>query len=108
MSDLRTTLHSVYAFIRSVEVNKAVASLTLDHLIQEQISRYKSNTNRTILDSKGASLGNRISYLDTLDSLEKDINTLVTTLNDKGADQAKLEALGLNQEAPNSGGTTST
>lgn len=104
MSDLRSILHSAYAFIRSVEVNKAVASLTLDHLIQEQLNRYQSKE-RNVLDAKGASMGNRISYLDALDGLEKDINSVVDALNDKGTDQAKLADMGLNEEG-SSGGST--
>lgn len=95
MSDLRSTLHSAYAFIRSVEVNKATAALTLDHLLQEQIQRLKASTTRAVLDSKGENHGNRISYLDTLDALSQDIQNVVQAVNNAGSDAEKLTALGI-------------
>lgn len=95
MSDLRRVLHSAYTFIRSVEVNKATASLTLDHLIQEQITRLKKGETTAILDSKGDSLGNRISYLDELDALEKELKDSVKAVKDAGTDADKLAALGI-------------
>lgn len=94
-SDLRTVLHSAYTFVRSIEVNKATASLTLDHLIQEQITKLKKGETTAILDSKGESLGNRIAYLDQLDALEKDLQDVVKAVKDAGTDQDKLAALGL-------------
>lgn len=98
MSDLRTVIHSAYTFIRSVEVNKATAALTLDHLIQEQINRLQSQTNRAILGSKGESLGDRISYLDSLDALQKQMQDAVTAINNAGSDPEKLAELGLDPE----------
>lgn len=95
MSDLRTVLHSAYTFVRSIEVNKATASLTLDHLIQAQIDRIKKGSTRAILDSQGASVGNRTAYLDDLDSLEKDLGDVIQAVNDAGTDSAKLAALGI-------------
>ena len=104
MSDLRRTLHSAYAFIRSVEVNKATASLTLDHLLQEQISKLKKGDTRSILDSKGESLGNRIAYLDTLDALSEELKNVVQAVKDAVSDPEKLKALGIfevDEEAAN-------
>lgn len=106
MSDFRTVLHSIYSFIRSIEVNKATAALTLDHMLQEQITRLKGGSSRPILDSKGESLGNRISYLDTLDAMEKDLNALVKEVDAAGSDPDKLEELGLNQNISNEGSAT--
>lgn len=95
MSDLRGVLHSAYTFVRSIEVNKATASLTLDHLIQAQITRLKSGSTSSILDSKGDSLGNRVSYLDELDTLEKSLADAVKAVQDAGNDSEKLAALGI-------------
>ena len=98
MSDLRTVLHSAYTFIRSVEVNKATAALTLDHMIQDQINRLQSQTNRAILGSKGENLGDRISYIDTLDALQKQMQDIVTAIQNAGNDPDKLTQLGLDPD----------
>lgn len=95
MSDLRKVLHSAYTFVRSVEVNKASASITLDHMIKEQIIRLKKGETRAILGSQGESLGNRVSFLDALDTLEKEIQDAVKAVEDAGNDSAKLRALGI-------------
>lgn len=107
MSDLRRVLHSAYSFIRSVEVNKASASLTLDHMIQEQIATLKKGETRALLDSKGESTGSRISYIDTLESLEKELADVVKAVKDAGTDSAKLQALGIfeTDSAGSEGGT---
>jgi len=108
MSDLRKVLHSAYSFIRSVEVNKASASLTLDHMIQEQISTLKKGETRALLDAKGDSVGSRISYIDALESLEKELADVVKAVKDAGTDAAKLQALGISEtdSAGSDGGTT--
>lgn len=95
MSDLRRVLHSAYSLIRSVELNKATSSLTFDHLIQEQITRLKKGESTAILDSNGESLGNRVSYIDSLDALEKELEDVVSAVKDAGNDSTKLAALGL-------------
>lgn len=91
----RKTLHSVYSFVRSVEVNRATASLTLDHLIQAQMERIKGGSTRSILDSKGESLGSRVSLLDALAALEKDMTAAVEAVDKAGSDPQKLEELGI-------------
>ncbi|TXH11750.1 MAG: hypothetical protein E6R04_00520 [Spirochaetes bacterium] len=95
MSDLRRVLHSAYSLIRSVEVNKASASLTLDHMIQEQVARLKKGEERALLDSKGSSVGSRISFIDSLDALEKEVTDVVKAVKDAGTDPAKLQKLGI-------------
>ncbi len=92
---LRKVLHSAYTFIRSVEVNKASAALTLDHLIQEQIEMYKQSSQRAILDAKGQSIGNRSSKLDDLDTLKQEVDSVVKSVKDAGSDEEKLRALGI-------------
>lgn len=95
---VKTVLHSAYTFIRSVEVNKAAASLTLDHLIQEQIDSYEQSTTRPILDAKGQSLGKRISKLDALDTLKQQVESVVKSIKDAGSDQQRLAELGITEE----------
>lgn len=92
---LREVLHSAYTFVRSVEVNRAVSSITLDHLIQEQISSYKQGSERSLLDGKGTDVGKRISKLDALSNLQTDINNAVKAVRDAGTDAGRLEALGI-------------
>lgn len=92
---LRKVLHSAYTFIRSAEVNKASAALTLDHLIQEQIDSYKQSSERAILDAKGASIGNRSSKLDNLETLQQEVDSVVKSVKNAGSDAAKLRALGI-------------
>lgn len=91
----RKTLHSVYSFVRSVEVNRAIANLTLDHLIQAQMERIKGGATRNILDSKGESLGSKIPQIEVLTVLEQDINAAVAAVDKAGNDPQKLEELGI-------------
>lgn len=95
MSDLRSILHSSFAYVRGTEVNKATAALTLDHIIQEQIKTLKKGETRDILDGQGTSLEHRPSRLDRLDALEADINKVVDALVAAGDDAEKLSALGI-------------
>ena len=97
---LRTTLHSAYTFIRSVEVNKAFSALTLDHLIQEQIDSYQASTTRPIVDAQGQNVGNRISKIDALTTLEKQVNDVVQAISNAGTDPAKLHDLGVEELDP--------
>lgn len=92
---LRKVLHSAYTFVRSVEVNKASAALTLDHLIQEQIDSYKQSSQRAILDAKGEDIGKRSSKLDDLDTLQKEVESVVKAVKKAGTDAEKLRALGI-------------
>lgn len=104
-NNLRGGLHSAYTFVRSVEVNKATAAITLDHLIQEQIDSYKSASTRSILDAKGASVGSRPSKLDSLESLEKEVTAIVKAAKAAGSDAQKLRAIGINEVDSEGGGT---
>lgn len=98
MNDLRTTIHSAYSFIRSVESNKAAASLTLDHLIQDHIKRLKKGETTSVIDSRGESVGARTSRWDQLDALEQELNKVVEAMKSAGDDPEKLQALGLTEE----------
>jgi hypothetical protein len=70
-------LHSAYSFVRSREMNKAVASLTLDHLIQEHIESIQGGDTRAMVDSKGQRNNLRPTKLQELDKLENDITDFV-------------------------------
>ena len=96
--DTRRILHSAYSFVRSIESNKAAAALTLDHLIGEQITLLKKGETREVLDAKGESLGKRTSRFDVLETLEKDMTSLVKAIKDAGDDQAKLAKLCLSDQ----------
>lgn len=104
-NNLRGGLHAAYTFVRSVEVNKASSSITLDHLIQEQIDSYKAASTRAILDAKGKSVGSKPSKLDDLDSLEKEVTTIVAAAKKAGSDAQKLRAIGINEVDSEGGGT---
>ena len=98
MSDSRRILHSAYSFVRSVESNRSISSLTLDHLIQEHITSIKKGAVRSLLDAKGESMGNRASKFDQLDELERDVEKLATAVKAAGDDQAKLADLGFSDD----------
>lgn len=93
--DIRTFLHSAFAYVRGTEVNKATAALTLDHLLQEQINALKKGEARSVLDGRGAVIGKRLSRWDQLDALEKNIEQATKAIEEAGNDSAKLEALGI-------------
>lgn len=101
---LRKVLHSSYTFVRSVEVNRATAALTLDHLIQEQINSYKQASQRSIIDAKGQSVGNRTSKLDDLDTLQQQVDSVVSSVQKAGSDAAKLREIGIFEVDPEDGG----
>lgn len=93
--DVRRALHSAYTFVRSVETNKAVASLTLDHMIQEQISRLKKGESREIVSASGEDLGSRTSRYDQLTELQDSVVKAVKSISDAEGDSKKLEDLGI-------------
>jgi hypothetical protein len=101
---LRIVLQSAYTFIRSVEVNKATAALTLDHLIQEQIDSYKQSATRPIIDAQGQSVGNRTSRLDDLDTLQQQVDAVVQSVKQAGSDAQKLRELGVYEIDSQDGG----
>jgi hypothetical protein len=94
-SGIEEIIHSAYSFIRGTETNKAVASLTLDHLIQQQIDVIRGKGARLLLDAAGAKSGTKPGKLEMLDKIEADINNAVSKIQEAGDDPAKLKALGL-------------
>ena len=94
----RKVLHQAYTAVRSFENSKSISTLTLDHMIQAQINRLKKGVTTSIVDAQGASIGDRPSRWDQLDTLENDINSMVDALEKAGDDRAKLSALGIDEK----------
>jgi hypothetical protein len=95
--DIRSVLADAFTFVRSVESNKALAALTLDHLIQDYIDSIKQGSTTAIIDGQGNSVGSRISRFDQLSNLLTDMQNAVQSIQQAGDDPAKLQALGLFQ-----------
>lgn len=95
--NFRQILGSGYALVRSIETNKAISALTMDHLIQAHIDSLKQNVTRAsqILDDSGKSLGDRVSRWDQIDEIEKLFTKAVQALQDAGSNSEKLASLGI-------------
>lgn len=95
MTDLRSSIQAAYTLIRSIESNKSASALTLDHVIQEQITLLQKGTTQPIIDSRGESQGTRTSRFDQMVELQSNLDSAVQAIQDAGDDQDKLEALGI-------------
>lgn len=98
--DLRRQLHSAFAFVRSVETNKSLANIELEHLIKEHIENIKSveaegGKARTITDYKNQSYGDRLTKIDRLLALQEQMKNVVSTLNSLKDNPDALKAMGL-------------
>ncbi len=80
MKETRRILHSAYTAVRSKEACTSLSSLTLDHVLQEQIARRKAKSEVTFHSSSGAVVGKRASELDRLDKLADDIQKVINAL----------------------------
>jgi hypothetical protein len=95
-SDIRASLHSVYALIRGVESNKSIAAITLDHLIEEQIQSIEGGSSRYLLNAAGDITNDlRPSKLDELTRIQESIDQLVAAIEKAGDDPEILATLGL-------------
>lgn len=73
-------LHAAYSYVRGVETNKAIAVVSLDHLLNDAIEAIEGGTGRDLLgaDGKASSrTSTRPSRLSVLDAIEKNIDALV-------------------------------
>jgi hypothetical protein len=108
--DLRKTLHSAVIFVRSVEANRAMGTITLKHMVSEQIKFLKPKASRSIVDATGSSVGNRLSRWDRLDQLLRDTKGAVASVRAAGDDAGRLKQLGVYEadnvllDAPSSSG----
>jgi len=98
----RKVLHSAYTLVRSVEANRALSTVTLDHLIQEQITLLDKDATRPLLDGKGGVLSDtkgqplkRLSRRDQLTQLKDSVDSAVAQIKEASGDEAKMNALGL-------------
>lgn len=100
LTDFQLSLASAYALIRGNEENVAVANLTLDNLITDQISRLKGDSSKgSTYDAQGNLVDVRQTRYEALTQLETRITSLVQAVNDAGSDYDKLTALGLDPTA---------
>ena len=83
MLNVPELLHSAYSFVRSVESNKGLAAVTLEHVIQEQIERIEGGSSRNLLSVSGSISGERLSKLAVLDRVEDGINSVIQYLEDR-------------------------
>ena len=88
---VRKVVADTYTFVRSVEINKTIASFTLDHYIDEA----KRDIKGAGRDSLGAAADIRPSKLDVLVDLEKQfsdsfevIEALAKKADEDGAEDA--------------------
>src|SRR5258708_40005046 len=101
--DVRQILHSAYTYVRSTELNKASASITLDALIDARIKSLQSGEVRALVDPEGNTVGTRASRSDRLDELQKSLNQLIQSIQSAGNDEMKLSTLGLLPEGTTAG-----
>jgi hypothetical protein len=88
-------LHSAYTAVRANETNKALAPITLDHLIQEKIDSIEGGTTRALISYTGKTTSqSRISKLDALDFIDATIDGVVAAVRKAGNDPTKLRDLG--------------
>lgn len=82
-SGVEELLQNAYSFVRGVESNRAIATLTLDHLIQEHIDSIEGGEGRNLLDAAGNASGKRLSKLERLDQVERDVTTAIDAIKNR-------------------------
>jgi hypothetical protein len=99
---LRATLHASFSLVRSIEANRSTASITFAHVLDAQIKMLKEGEKRVISDPGGDSMGDRVSRWNTLDALQKDLESMIAQLEQTKGDPNELTANGVYEasEAP--------
>lgn len=93
--DIRSLLFSGYAFVRSIEENKAMTAVTFDHIIQDYITSIKQGEIRDIIDSQGRTTNQRTSRYDQLSDLLTGFNNAIQAIQTAGDDAEKLRSIGI-------------
>jgi hypothetical protein len=94
-SSAEESIHAAYSYVRGVEKNRALAALTLDHLLNEHILSIEGGDPEYIMSVQGEAASLRIPKLKRIQEVQKHIDNLVAAVEDAGDDAAKLTKLGL-------------
>lgn len=73
-AQLRRTIADVYTFVRSREINKTIASFTLDHYIDEAKRKIQDTRVLRSASNPDQGVGTRPSQLDAIAQLQDDFN----------------------------------
>lgn len=89
---VRRVIADTYAFVRSQEINRTLASFTLDHYIEEA-KRQIMGTGRAIRDATGETIDLRPTKLEQLSALEDEFRSTLETAKTmaKAADASTQE-----------------
>lgn len=93
--DLHRVLHSAYSFVRGMATNSSIASLTLDHLLEEHIRALKMGEKRVMSDAGGTGFDSRPSRWDQIDEVEQKFLEVIGAIEKAGNDPDKLRSLGI-------------
>ena len=97
--DIRGTLHSAYSFIRSIEMNKAVTTVTLDNLLQEHLDNLKGKA-RAVVDQTGKNTyAERSSRYDQITAIQTRMEAAVEAIKAAKDSPEELQALGIYPES---------
>lgn len=88
-------IYGAIASVRGAEKNRAMAALTLDHLLYEQIQRIEGGDPNFITSVESRPVSQRTPKLEQLDAIKRSIDDLVSAVEQAGDDPAALHALGL-------------
>ena len=96
--DVNEMMYAAYAAIRGREQSRSMAPITLDHLLKAQIEAIKGGDSRGVLLAATGTRdqgNNRVTKLDALDAIQKNVDQVVKAFDKAGSDKTKLRALGL-------------
>lgn len=91
-------LYAAYAAIRGREQSRSMAPITIDHLLKDQIEAIKGGDSRLVVLASSGSRdkgNNRVTKLDALDTLQRNVDQVVKAFDKAGSDKTKLADLGL-------------
>jgi hypothetical protein len=92
---LRSVINTSYAFVRSVEANRA--NVTFDHVLEQQVKMLKAKEKRTIASATGDSLGTRTSRYDRITAMETQLNLVIQAIEETQGRPSDLLVLGISE-----------